>query len=200
MSDDHLFAAFILRVRAGDAAAAEELVRRCEMAIRVAVRVRLTDPALRRQFDSVDVCQSVLASFFVRAAAGQYDLHEPAQLTALLVRMAVNKFTSQTRRLRRQRRDTGRTTDLGGQAQAVAERRPGPDREVELRDLLAALRARLSDAERGLADRRAAGCTWEEIAAELGGDAQTLRKQLTRAVKRLAPRLGLADDGGEDHA
>ena len=198
MSDDSLFNDFLHRVRAGDAAAAEELVRRYESAIRVAVRVRLTDPAVRRQFDSVDVCQSVLASFFVRAAAGEYDLHEPAQLTALLVRMAVNKFTSQTRRLHRQRRDARRTADLGGQAQAVLEPGPGPARQAELRDLLATLRAGLSEAERALADRRAAGRTWEEIAAELGGDAQTLRKQLTRAVQRLAPRLGLADDGGDD--
>jgi DNA-directed RNA polymerase specialized sigma24 family protein len=136
----------------------------------------------------------------VRAAAGQYDLHEPAQLTALLVRMAVNKFTSQTRRLRRQRRDARRTAGLGDQAQAMLEPGPGPDRQAELRDLLAVLRAGLTDAERGLADRRAAGRTWDEIAAELGGDAQTLRKQLTRAVKRLAPKLGLADDGGGDDA
>jgi hypothetical protein len=56
VSDDSLFSEFLLRVRAGDAAAAEELVRRYESAVRVAVRVRLTDPALRRQFDSVDVC------------------------------------------------------------------------------------------------------------------------------------------------
>jgi hypothetical protein len=30
--------------------------------------------------------------------------------------------------------------------------------------------------------------------------AETLRKQLTSAVKRLAPRLGLADDGEVDNA
>ena len=41
--DDSRFNDFLHRVRAGDAAAAEELVRRYESAIRVAVRVRLTD-------------------------------------------------------------------------------------------------------------------------------------------------------------
>jgi RNA polymerase sigma-70 factor (ECF subfamily) len=197
--DDSLFSDFLRRVRAGDASAAEELVRRYASAVRVAVRVRLTDPALRREFDSVDVCQSVLASFFARAAAGQYDLCEPAQLTALLVRMALNKFSNQIRRCRRGRRDVRRTKGLGSASHTVQEARPGPDRLAEARDLLAALRAGLSDAERALADRRAAGRSWEEIAAELGGEAQALRKQLTRAVKRLAPRLGLADDGGEDH-
>src|SRR5262245_37887429 len=91
------FADFIRRIRAGDAGAAEELVRHYESAIRVAVRLRLTDPALLRHFDSMDVCQSVLASFFVRTAAGQFDLESPAQLTALLTRMAQNKLVAQAR-------------------------------------------------------------------------------------------------------
>ena len=79
---------WMARVRAGDAVAAAELVGQYERAVRVAVRVRLTDPKLRRQFDSLDVCQSVLASFFVRAATGQYDLDRPEQLVGLLLDMA----------------------------------------------------------------------------------------------------------------
>ena len=63
MSDPTAFADFVRRVCAGDEQAAEELVRHYERAIRVAVRMRLTDPALRRQFYTVDVCQSVLRSF-----------------------------------------------------------------------------------------------------------------------------------------
>ena len=83
---DTPFAEFMGRIRAGDARAAEDLVRQYESAIRVAVRTRLTDPKLRRQFDSMDVCQSVLASFFLRAARGQYALDEPEQLVKLLAR------------------------------------------------------------------------------------------------------------------
>jgi len=64
------FAEFIRRVRAGDERAAAELVERYEPAIRRAVRVRLRDPRLRRLIESVDICQSVLATFFVRAALG----------------------------------------------------------------------------------------------------------------------------------
>ena len=84
------FEQLIGRVRAGDADAAAALVKEYESAVRIAVRIRLSDPALRRQLDSVDICQSVLASFFFSAAAGKYDLHDPAQLVALLTRMAVN--------------------------------------------------------------------------------------------------------------
>jgi RNA polymerase sigma-70 factor (ECF subfamily) len=67
MADDNNFADFLRRVRAGDGQAAAELVRRCESAVRVAVRMRLADSRLRRVVDTMDLCQSVLASFFVRA-------------------------------------------------------------------------------------------------------------------------------------
>mgnify|MGYP001138158190 FL=1 len=65
------FRALIGRVRNGDEGAAAELVRRYEPAVRRAARVRLVDTRLNRMLDSMDVCQSVMASFFVRAAMGQ---------------------------------------------------------------------------------------------------------------------------------
>ena len=45
---------------------ADEFVRRYERPVRVAVRVRLARSSLRRHFDSMDVCQSVLVSFLRR--------------------------------------------------------------------------------------------------------------------------------------
>ena len=86
------FANLVRRVRAGDAAAAEEIVRRFESAVRVAVRTRLLDSRLRRQFDSMDICQSVLASFFVRAAMGQYEIATPDDLLKLLAQMALRQL------------------------------------------------------------------------------------------------------------
>ncbi len=71
---EYSFAEFIRRVRAGDERAAMDLVERYEPSIRRAVRVRLRDPRLRRLIESVDMCQSVFGSFFVRTALGQYDL------------------------------------------------------------------------------------------------------------------------------
>jgi len=61
----------IARVRAGDQAAAAELVRDYEPHVRRAVRIQLRDPRLRSVFDSADICQSVMASFFARLALGQ---------------------------------------------------------------------------------------------------------------------------------
>ncbi|MBI3464536.1 MAG: hypothetical protein HY000_16010 [Planctomycetes bacterium] len=79
MSDDSCFRDLLRRVRGGDEAAAE-LVRTYEPAIRAAARVRLTDPRLRRLCDSIDICQSVLANFFVRAGSGDFELDRADQL------------------------------------------------------------------------------------------------------------------------
>src|SRR3954468_3783006 len=97
MPEETEFQILIRRVRAGDEAAAAELVRLYEPAIRRAARVRLVDPRLRRVFDSMDVCQAVLASFFVRAALGQYELDRPENLVGLLVNMTRKKLVDQAR-------------------------------------------------------------------------------------------------------
>ena len=63
----------IQRIRAGDEQAAAELVPRFEPLVRREIRLNLKDRRLARVFDSMDVCQSVLASFFFRTAAGEYE-------------------------------------------------------------------------------------------------------------------------------
>src|SRR6266436_4001848 len=91
------FQDLIGQVRAGDGEAAAELVRRYEPAIRRAARIRLADSRLRRLFDSMDISQSVFASFFVRAALGQYELEKPERLLGLLVAMSRKKLADHAR-------------------------------------------------------------------------------------------------------
>src|SRR5438309_10206244 len=105
MPEDRTFHDLIRRVRAGDQEAAAELVRSYEPAIRRAARVRLVDPRLQRLFDSMDISQSVFASFFVRAALGQYELEKPEQLLKLLVTMSRKKLADHARRETAARRD-----------------------------------------------------------------------------------------------
>jgi RNA polymerase sigma factor (sigma-70 family) len=190
MSEDDSFAEFIRRIRAGDNQAARELVERYEPVIRREVRLRLRDQRLASRFDWTDVCQSVMASFFVRAAAGQYELEQPDHLLRLLVVMTRNKVTKQVRRNSADRRDYRRLEPrdpayLDGRLAEV----PNPSRLIAGRELLEELRRRLSEEERRLADLRADGCEWAEIAAELGGTPQARRKQLARALDRVEQQL-----------
>ena len=185
---------FLRRLRAGDEAAAAELVRRYEPEIRLEIRtwLRLRNPRLRRVFDSMDVCQSVLGSFFVRAAVGEFDVERPEQLIRLLVGMARNKLAERVRHHQRRRRDVRRVEAGVAEADAAVQHET-PSQVVAGRELLHEFRRRLSDEERRLADLRAQGCEWAAIAGELGGTPEALRKQLTRAVERVEQELGLRE-------
>lgn len=186
------FAEFFRRVRAGDDEAAAELVRKYEPALRLEIRLRLTDPRLRRILEPADLCQSILKSFFVRAASGQFDLDTPEKLLALLRTMARNKVASQARKQQALRRDVRRGVSLDDEhAAPVASDDPSPSRLAMGRELIDALRTRLSAEERRMADLRSEGHDWADIARQIGGTAQARRKQLSRAIDRVAQELGL---------
>jgi RNA polymerase sigma factor (sigma-70 family) len=193
MSEADSFREFIGRIRAGDEQAAVELVRKYEPLIRREVRIHLEDRHLAQLFDSMDISQSVLLSFFVRTAAGQYDLEQPEQLLKLLVTMTRNKLASAARREHQQRRDQRRTMTSGAanpMAQ-VADPNSAPDEQLAAQELLVRLRQSLSAEERRLADLRSQGLAWADIATQLGGTAQARRMQLARAIDRVAQEFHL---------
>ncbi len=188
MAVDADFAAFLARIRARDERAAEELVRKYLPVLRREVRQRLHDPDLQRLLDSMDICQSVLASFLLRAAAGQYDLRHPRALLRLLVRMARNKLATHARKLRvptaaRAPEDL----DLVGPS-------PSPSEIIAGRDLLCEVLSHLTEEERRLAELRSAGLSWPAVASSTGGTAESRRKQLARALDRVMRQLRLEMD------
>jgi len=77
MPPDPSFDELIRRVGAGDQQAAAQVVRDFEPVVRRVLRTGLRDACARRELASMDICQSVLGIFFVRVAAGQYDLKKP---------------------------------------------------------------------------------------------------------------------------
>lgn len=185
------FQQWIVRVRSGDAEAAQELVRRYEKSVRIAIRFKLTSPSMRRQFDSMDVCQSVLASFFCRVAIGEYDLQTPEQLVGLLVRMAENKLKMKYRHHKQQKRDLSRIeADVMDQT-AVRAPVPGPEQQTQAREILDRLYAHLTPDEHAVAALRSLGMTWPEVARSLDQTEQAVRMRLTRALDRLSEKLGL---------
>jgi len=195
VSDGNPFASFIRRIRAGDEEAAAELVRDFEPAIRREARLQLRDPRLFRLLDSADVCQSVLASFFVRAALGEYDLERPDHLAKLLAGMVRKKVAFQVRKHHAQRRDCRLVADTPPEGLETPASGASPSRLAAGRELLDEVRRRLTAEERQLADLRAEGCQWAEIAARLGGSPKARCKQLARAARRGGRELGLDEAG-----
>ncbi len=187
------FSELLHRVRAGDPQAARQVVVEYSAAIRIAVRTRLSDPALRRQFDSMDVCQSVFGSFFLRMATGTYDVEEPAQLAGLLLAMARRKLGMRIRKELRQCRDARLVTSL-----TAANDEPGreldPAESVTNAELVQRAYSLMDDQTREVARRRMNDATWPEIATAMGGTAESRRKQYERAIGRIAVELGVDQD------
>ena len=142
---------FIRRIRLGDERAAEELIRRYEPEIRLEIRtlLRLRDPRLRRVFDSMDICQSVMVSFFLRAAVGDFDLDEPSQLIRLLVGMARNRLAERVRFHQRHRRDVRRIGTNGPEEWTIPEESESPSEVISRRELLSMFRAPLRGGAEG---------------------------------------------------
>src|SRR6266851_6845176 len=187
------FLTFFDRVRGGDQKAAAELVRMYEPEIRREVRLRLRDSRLRRDFDSMDICQSVMASFFVRASLGQFEVHKPEELIRLLVTMTRNKLVSQVRKQQTQGRDLRRRDAAGQEKLQTVAKGPTPSLLVANEELIQEFRKRMSTDEWRIAERRTEGLHWDAIAAEMGGTSEGCRKQLSRAVDRISQELGLEE-------
>lgn len=186
------FQALLQRVRRGDRAAAAEIVRTYEPVLTRMIRVRLVDRRLRRTQGVSDVFQSVMGSFFVRLALGQYDLREPEDLLKLLSVMVRNKVADRGRR-RDVARD-GEELDASGAA-AVPSRDASPSEVVATWQLVEQARSRLPPDLREIIALREDEVGWNEIAARFGANPDALRKRLSRAVEEIAAELGVEDLG-----
>jgi RNA polymerase sigma factor (sigma-70 family) len=193
MTEDPDFVEFLRRIRAGDDAAARELVRRFEPLIRREVRMRIGDDRLNRAFDSLDVSQSVLACFFSQAATGEYELYQPEQLARLLLTMARNRLISRARTERRLVRDIRRLTADPSVLEQVTDGRPSPSQIVSRREELEILKASLTEEERQIFDLRVGGLSWDEVATRLGGSGPARRMQLSRGLERVEQSRELGD-------
>ena len=189
--DPKQFEDLIGRVREGDQTAAADLVRIYEPEIRREIRLRLTDSGMRRTLDSTDICQSIFANFFVRATVGQFEFDRPEALLRLLSQMAKNKLID------RHRRETVRQPK--GEARLVygeivddlksPHENGSPSQDLQAKELLAAVEAKMTEGERRMSRMRREGLPWNEIANQLGESADALRKRLSRAVDRILAEL-----------
>jgi len=173
------FAIWMQRVRQGDPQAAAHLVEQYEPYIRRAARSRLRSRVLRRVLDSIDICQSVLASLFLRTSQGQFTLESPDQLQKLLVRMVRNKVADAWRRYaaRILQADDVDLADI-----------PAPETATEggsHSELLELVQQSLSVEDYRLFQDRAQGYTWKQIGEQHGMNPEALRKRLSRALDEL---------------
>jgi RNA polymerase sigma factor (sigma-70 family) len=192
---DGAFLHLMQRLRVGDEAAAVELHSLYAEQLQRIVRVRLTQPGLRRQMDSIDICQSVFADFFVRTALGQYEPKSPAELLRLLAAMARHRLIYHAKKQKAARRDVRRVEAGAVEDLSLAGGGSTPSQIVSARELLQQCQNKLSEEERSLLDMRRSGRGWSEIAQEIGKSAEAVRKQFERTIKRVSGELGIEEFG-----
>lgn len=193
MNSTSYFQKLIHRVRAGDQAAATELMQLYEPHVRRAIRLRMRDRGLRQFLDSTDISQSVMGNFFVHLQSGDFVIESPAQLIALLVRMAQNRVTDWVRHGRAMRNDYRRQISLTDADQVSRDCDDPVATEVVTTELMTAVRQRLTPLERRLLERRIDEHSWQEIAEIEGASADALRVQLRRSLNRIAVDLGILE-------
>jgi DNA-directed RNA polymerase specialized sigma24 family protein len=90
------------------------------------------------------------------------------------------------------RRDARRVSEAAAEGlDRVPDAEDGPGEVLATKELLDRFRRSLSDEERQIVELRGDGLTWADVAARLGGTAQSRRMQLCRAVERVVRELGI---------
>src|SRR5262249_34684614 len=137
------------------------------------------DGTTRRLVDPEDVLQSVLRSFFVRHAGGQFQLADWDGLWAMLVVMTLRKCGRQVHRLRAARRDVRREVALpvGRDGLREWEARaagPTPAEAAALCDLIDHLRHASGPDDWPIVALCLQGHTHAEVAAQVGCTERTV--------------------------
>lgn len=190
------FADQVDALRRGTPGAHEAFMSEYGPYVRRAIRIRLRRTYLQAAADSADLCQSVMASFLLRLAAGQFELANEIDMRRLLAAMAHKKFLMFRRYELAAKRDRRLTKTLAHDPANKTEWAPG-DSLSALHNIETKLRQLLSADEYRLFELRQQGIAWNTIAEQQAVEAATLRKRYSRALSRVAVQLGIDWDTEE---
>lgn len=176
----------LARWRAGDEAAADEIVRRHGADLLTVVRRRMS-AALGRRVDAEDVVQSALRSFFMAVRGGRFTADRGGDLWRLLSAITLNKLSKLTRYHAAAKRDGGPdtgvdvgTVHLGG--------RPGELSPLEALAFVEQVEGLIRDLppdRRPILQLRLEGHDLESIAAAVGCSQRTVRRVLEEVRAKL---------------
>src|SRR6516162_3343687 len=173
------------RLRAGDEAAAEQLVAEYEPYLRQVIRHGLPN-RLRAKFDSTDVVQSVWVQVLPGLRKGAWSVADRACLRALLSTIARRRLVSRYRRHRAGiNREEPARRDL---AELPESRVPPPSEIARAEELWERMLAACPVEHHKLLRLRRQGLTLQEIADRLGLHEGSVRRILRRLARDLAIR------------
>jgi DNA-directed RNA polymerase specialized sigma24 family protein len=193
MESTSSFESMVARLRAGEPDAVRDFVATYEPFIRRTIRRRLIGTPLQAVADSVDICQSALGSFLIRAAAGEFEFETPLDLEKLLLTIARRKLAALARRESAECRDRRRLRGIDSKVRDT-DSKLDPGRALAEGDLLDHVEQSLTADARQLFQLRRQGLDWEHIGQQVGEAPVLLRKRLSRALLQARIELGIDDD------
>jgi RNA polymerase sigma factor (sigma-70 family) len=173
----------LAKINAGDQEAARTFVDRFGNALLRVIRRRL-DPKMRRQFDSIDFLQDVMASFLCKPPEPDAFANADA-LYIFLTRLARNKVITAQRQRGRQKCNIYREHSLDGsaryQAHGVRGDDPTPSQVVGAEEQWAGMLNKQIPRHQNILGMLREGMSYREIAEALNINV----KQVQRVVERL---------------
>ncbi|MEX2119298.1 MAG: hypothetical protein WD847_06875 [Pirellulales bacterium] len=172
-------------LRAGNEEAARKFVRDYEPWLRRIVRKHLAGTPITRLIESVDVTQSVFRRVFRRRTPEEVDAMTSEELAHLLTKMVRHRLAKILKKEHAAKRDVGRVVSVRVDDLPLAAPGLPPDEEACNREIVAIAQAKLSDQQWYVLEQRDAGRSWPDLGLELNVDPNTLRRRLSRALKRI---------------
>ena len=190
MPADDSFSSVMVRLRAGEDAAAAAVFERFARRLAVLARRHL-DTRLRQKVDPEDVVQSAYKSFFLRFGDGKLSVVDWENLWGLLTLLTVRKCADKAEFFGAQRRAVGRETsaEAGGGWWSAVDREPTPDEAAALAETVERLLDGLDEFERPVVELTLEGYSTEEISRQLGRAERSVRRLRERVRKRLEEGL-----------
>ena len=183
-SDSIPIQAIIARAVGGDAPSVQYLVDNFADIIAREIRTQRRFHSLQARVDSDDIVQSVWRCFFGAVVGGEIEFQHKNDLVAYLKRLSQNKIQSEFRKHLAIKRDIRKTEgDIDVNLQDNSNE--SPSQNLSTFELLLHVLAQMTDEERLIAERRAQGVSWEELAVELSSTADAVRKRHARMRERI---------------
>ncbi|MCC9599861.1 AsnC family transcriptional regulator [Stieleria sp. JC731] len=155
-------------------------VKEFESQIRLEIRTRIASSQVRRMLDSVDIAQSVFTDFLIASRTGSIAQLSPNEAIAKLFRASREKVQQKIRFHTARKRDIRRDSGTVEQYQDLTSAIPEPTDKASEGDLKEFLHSRFGSVDYRLVEMRMQGCSWSDIAEELGLSPDACRMRLQR--------------------
>lgn len=139
----------------------------------------------------MDICNDVMADL-VRQFDGQG--MTPDDVLSYILRAIDNQVLDTFRTLARQCRDFRRNETLPVDERTIDKFQTSPSQITLRREVLAKIRAMLSEQDAQAIDMMLENRDWNEIGEKLGMKPDTVRMRIRRALDRVRRDIGIAED------